>query len=331
MPQYTMKTNETAPLAGSRMYKRLRFIGYIFLFFLFFGLASLLLPAKVDRSANFQEKIKRWNQVKDGVQVVAVGSSIIESAVRPDVLQEEGIRAFNLGLPSVKGFHMESVLEAVIESRPSSLQVVLIEVSDWPTGVREDQLRTAPSWHTLDRTIHAIWWAIQCGDLEGALERFRVFAERNVPLSSAFKSPVGPQRDHQIAGPDGFRPLDLMNMPKTLGRRMMEELPGEVVRTREPKHMRVNFRGLKRLERMCIDAGLKPVFLRAPNAMRYRNENREMYDDFVIVWFDDPLEYPMLFRKAFRWDEAHVNPSGAELISRKLAEFLLSESTLLAS
>jgi hypothetical protein len=281
--------------------------------------------ARERRNQNFDEKMRRFMNVKDDVQVVAFGSSHIENAVDPSSMDSSSV--FNFGLPNVRGFELESTIRAVLETAPESMEVALIEISRWPAGVEPWQQHYAPAWQNPEHFIPALTWSLRHGEgITKKVSTMSAFVRRYVPIGSARDNRwvYHIEDEYLESRSTGYRPpSDNFDEGFEPRRNMLEARGGSVPMVIEPDS-RVSLTGLRRIKRLCESYGVRAVFIRPPNSRRYGEESTHDYAGLDVLWFDDPGEYPELFLKANRWDSIHLNDDGAHRFSEILNEELIN-------
>lgn len=283
--------------------------------------AASLNSSALNKSKNFEAKMESFSDEMDSVQVVAFGSSHMENAFDPSVFEREtGLRAFSFALPGVKGHQMQDVIRRVADRSPRSIQMVIIEVSNWPEGVDKREMRHAPSWLPPENAFDLMAWSILQGNAGGAFRTAISFANRYVPAGAVTAQRYDPAYTVLPAGPDGYRPMIPGKTPDDIYGGSRERMLDDGLDRLEVSEHKESI-GISRLARIKerIEAqGITVLFVRLPNAQRYGGDDR--LHEIGAVNLEQPNQFPEFYEDANRWDGIHMNAQGSRLVTKRISE-----------
>ena len=290
-----------------------------------------------------------------------LGSSRVHEGVVPRVFDDElaraglACRSFNAGAGGLHPFEQDWALQRVLALAPRRLRWIFLEIGPVAhTAAGADPLddpwldtARGAQWHTLRETalVLAAVWRAPLGPLrrlELARKHLELFGARSSGLARGPDALARVGRDHLALAErtfasrrwsEGFK--DLEAFPEvTDGRRELLADPA-ALRARVARIPAENRRAVRTAElplelfraaeRGARARGIELVWFTMPGIEGVPEALRlaEAGELPTLLHFDDPERYPELFEPEQRYDEGHLDRSGAERLSRALAQAFL--------
>jgi hypothetical protein len=292
---------------------------------------------------------------------VFVGSSRVQCHVMPELfdrlMAENGapMKTFNFGILNLYPPENDYVLDLILAQPHARLRWVFLEVDFVDTAVSSGEEGTLRGvyWHDWKRlsllyrclalTRHAgfrgfrrdAWDAVERG--RNFLDQTHMFFERTFNLGRGshllegwlFRIPPAGM-DWGVVGKagDGWSPA--LATPHTLAQQQSGQLREELrLRTVKPPMRDVGAAAgqsvLAGTLSKIVAAGATPVILLPPRVRRtYYYPGPALAARYPVIDLCIPARFPDLYREDLRIDGSHLNPEGAELFTRILAEQFLS-------
>lgn len=315
-------------------------VAHIFIFF-----ASLVVSAKIMSPIlppavvpQFSEKLAWFAAHKDDYDAVFIGSSQFYHGINPrqfDRVPGRAGRSFNFGLDGLWPAESFFVLRQILAQKPQRLRWVFIDWMDIDARIDpgagtlttrrmlywHDTLHTAMTLHRIieqpDSSIakaelasaHLVLWA-RCLLHHGQAVDWFEAKLRKVKRVRA--------RTPDWAANDGWRPGETGGLKGDALAKYAAQL--DKLRHAGPR-AQMGAALQKATDEAAAEiraAGATPVLIASPAA-----DPRHYFAPpaGIDAWiFNDPARYPDLFRPELRYDNYHLNPRGAELLTRLLAD-----------
>lgn len=275
----------------------------------------------------------------DAPEIAFIGSSRIFHQVVPAtfsrVLEEkrsEPLRSWNLGLDGMWPPESLYVTRRVLAEKPATLRWIVLEYREIDPKIAEQNETSQRSlhWHDLHHTavaIEAVWQAAALATQRPRLTTLhaRLCARRMIALGGAtntFRPWLEGKRKRsrpKWALEAGYSPapdeaLSAADLPKY--RQMVARLAvNPPVIAPSP----VLQREVAGLAEQARSAGVELILIITPGVSIL--ENLDAHPAGVPLWkFNDPVAYPALYDPAHRHDLTHLNPAGADLLTRAVAQ-----------
>jgi hypothetical protein len=294
-------------------------------------------------------------------ELLFFGSSYVHREFVPSVLDAElarrgiAVRSFNVGVPGMDPPETYFLVEKALESSPSTLRCVLVELDYYRTTIRERNLHTRRNdyWHdgyfagqavraTLEESTDPRFRAKTVARHLDAFARNFLHAGRgrlyllsalgSMPDAAAVASALGPDGD-------GFTALDDRTTTRAeLRGELFEDLELDVfeekvgalrsgtVRDADADRVptRTEIEALAKIVRRIRSVGARPVLV-VPPCLDARAKLIEIVRSSIdadVLVFNDPERFPALYDASNRFDVGHLNKAGAVLFTTSLAEAL---------
>ncbi len=334
--------------------RSLAYLGIIFLLALGFASAGLhwVIP-RVKDPAVF-EKIDYLRKNGDAFDVLFIGTSRIHHQIAPSLfdarMAEAGIatHSFNLGIDGLRTPEDTYVLESALRGRTRPLRWIIMECKDINFREEEVDQRTtrAVYWHDAPRmgilaqrlmwgsfsghrnfqhTVKEYWDGMHVFLLHSALWLQNetcagVVAQANRDLCS----PQPTADSFSLAGFDPPRNERMTTKQNAEYRASLQDLqahPAEFdYKDRTSQQL------LRREAELAALHGAKLILLIPPTLNRFKFVPDPTFSPApTVLDFDRPDTYPELFSVENRLDESHLNAHGANLLTSRLADGILSE------
>jgi len=245
---------------------------------------------------------------------------------------------------------MNEFLRRMLETRPEGLEWVVVELSEWLQPRRNLLTQREIAWHDFSETVSVIrtHWAVKRplpARLRRAWQDAMMFGARTTALGvgaervrKAFNRtthPLPAEDPYQrwVARWRGFSPYSNEIIPdrNTRSRRRflnnLDRYDRHVAALTERNARRAgidgyNLAALQAQIDAVKEAGADVVHVIAPVAEARPVLHRIIDAGHVPhpLAFDSPVEYPELYDFRKRFDEGHLNSSGAEIFTSSLAE-----------
>jgi hypothetical protein len=309
----------------------------------------LPLPA----ASGLRLKVEAFERCKDEIDVLFIGSSHVMCTVIPRELETalaaQGIeaRAFNLGVPGMIAFEADRILELVLGMNPGRLRLVVCEALEW----RPDPRSTDPTDRNVFMHDPATTWTMLRGQWASDLDVPTQLARTldHLRLCGMHALNVGalqrPLRAELGASLEEAVWLSAANIDAEQGYLALEEHPESGAAAGRDKFL-ADLEGFRRsiasMERRQDEAS-ELLAYNLPALERRLEIARRHGVDLVHVayageaafeqvhvlarqgrmpelWaFNRPSEHPELYRIAARYDNRHLNRSGAQTFTAALA------------
>ena len=301
------------------------------------------------------EKLEVFDLHKDEYDAIFIGSSRIYRQVSPSlfdrVMRDRGhnIHSFNFGLFGMKLPETYFWLAHVLSKHPQKLQWVFIEanLNNAYEPLANARTNRVMYWHTFPQTLATLKYVFAAKD---TLPRKAITAcshllpflyqTLNIGVFSSSASPYpnlnkasASERYNAFLGQqmDGYKPLDEETATAYLNPRKdfldnLEKYKANVDSFQEQSKKQHSIdSGSKELigkfSAIVQQFGAAPIFVIPP---KLENEATvtELYSKRFInqlLAFNSPRKYPTLYEPGYRFDEKHLNDSGAKVFTRLLA------------
>ena len=332
----------------------LRSLVNVALFLVAFSVATATI-----REATPERLKNEWfKKERDNFEIVFLGSSHVYRQLNPAILDStltargHSLRSFNFGVPGMRFPEAVYMAHRTLDWAPKNLRFLVLELGDWRTDIREENLRTERMvyWHSLPITLQlfsAIWsedlplqerllrsWthlhhmALRLGNVDQGpvLWEALVKGERE-----SFYLPNGTLRPGLGLDGKGYRPLDLEASTKTFRQRRQEFLND----LRGFRSARTELRSKKwegekdsnlaaaidSLRARAAKQGVEVLCLVLPGYEKPEGWLQLHLDGHLPLFlaFNDPDAYSELYRAKHRWDLFHLNEAGANKLSSTFA------------
>ncbi len=299
------------------------------------------------------EKFGRLEELRDEVNVLFVGSSLVYRHLSPIIFDDEmasrgqPTRSFNLGLPGAFNAELLHGLRRVRDMRLPHLRYVLIETSGSQEPIETVNVRTprVVYWHESDETRRAVRaaWSTR-DDLVSGMDRARlhVFAfllnrsgasRLRLALDGIVPSPLRETARPAAMGPanDGFAGLKPIEERKRLidVDVVAQGLEDRLRDRRRKARRQVNREALTpaqitmfvALDAVIRELGAEPVHIVSPIVALRPDVEEAVATGLVsvLIDFNDPSVYPEFYKLESRADGVHLNYRAAALYSRRVA------------
>lgn len=298
-------------------------------------------------------KLSYFARHKDEFDVLFVGSSRIYHQVSPKlfdrIAHERGakIRSFNLGFDAMLPPETFFMVEKILASKPHRLRWMFVEIAQLRGDALPGGNDTARAlyWHDLRRTL----WACRSVLAETGAKRdaeqkvlsarharefcalhARLFLKNFANLGRGFdmllsknKKARSKKQIAKVIGADrdGFLPEEKdarAEANNTVIETRVALLKKESTRARreDPVTEKAFAENAQRIRA----AGVTPIFLIPPTMLRLPAYTATRRDAAHVFAFDDADAFPMFYEAKNRYDAEHLNPAGAEIFTRLLAQ-----------
>jgi hypothetical protein len=298
------------------------------------------------------QKMRFFAAHKDEFDTIFIGSSRIRHGVSPSAFDETLARAgipshsFNFGADGMHPPERFYVLEKILAMKPHNLKRLFLEMDHVETTWLPDQpiSQRVVYWHDWKRTkiilrkildveVHEPWRR-KLGTLwnwRGTIAlHITLFAKNVCNVGRAFdlaKPLGGDNQAKREMGPnlDGSVPSNV-----TISGEKAAALENELARERSaPIENIVLDRyaagAYRDYVRQIRKAGATPVLLVTPVVPQYPSQFPGITPCLLLA-YNNPIVYPDLYRSDARWDEAHLNPVGADKFTRLVARDFLKNT-----
>lgn len=301
------------------------------------GIAALL---PMDQVQAVGAKWRHFLAHKDEPDVLFVGSSRFYHQIIPPQFDREvaatgvPVKSFNFAVDGCWPPESFYLLRQILAQRPARLRWVVIDLMDINSRIPPEN-RDTPRvryWHDLRHTIMALretWSRVERPASERSdqcLEHVQLFLQNAFSLGRgaaslqtwAFtgkkkeRSPVWGKEAGYAAEPD----VVMSGEPLANYERLVEKLRKGLRPFPMPP---VFYEAVRDIAAVVRASGAEPIFVIAPTV-----NPRENFSDTppgLEIWrYNDPMEYPELYRADRHFDDYHLNAAGAVEFTRLLAE-----------
>jgi hypothetical protein len=309
------------------------------------------------------ERLKNewFKKHKDAYEMVFLGSSHVYRQIDPEVLDSSlsarghDLRSFNFGVPGMRFPEALYMAHRILDLAPKNLRFLVVELGDWRTDIREENLLTERMiyWHSLPITLQlvsAIWsedlrieerflrsWThlhhmgLRLGNVDQGLSLWNFLSKGE---REPFQQGNGILRPGLGQGGNGYRPLDLESKKKTFRQRRQEflnDLPGfrkakTELRQKEWGGEKDSYlaNAIDGLRKHGESLGVEVLYVVLPGYEKPEGWLQLHQDGHIPLFlaFNDPDAYSELYLAKHRWDLFHLNEAGAYLLSHALANEL---------
>lgn len=333
-------------------------IALLFALGLWLGSSSVGVIAPEPPPPAIDERLSALSREKDSYDTLLFGSSRLYRGVDPAVFDAEAARrgrstrSFNLAFAGMKPHEANALLRRVLSDPPAQLRYVLIEIDDWSPEISEPlpnqraqnaerYSARALAWHDsseLLSVLRSVWRSDRSPTerLDLALSHISHWGARLLNIGSAARAarrevdakPLPPtsrrgftpyvRADYRRGFTGGFR------------RQFVESLDEykatlEAMRNPEAADSPVaayNHTALAAQIASVRAAGLEVIYVLPPRGepTPHLSALAAQRDIPTLLDFSNPDRYPELFTIEHRFDYQHLNPPGAKIFSRRLAE-----------
>ena len=301
-------------------------------------------------------KLRLFEQQKDEIDLVFLGSSHVFRQCNPSVFDEErGVqegepRSFNMGLRWMGLAEEYYLMQQILETKPEHLRYLIVEgrpfLAGMPGGDRNDFTTRRLEWHDTEITTLMLTNLRDSDALEeNQWELTRRHAEHwwrrsvNLGLGPEIVEAKLQEDDFTEAewkdfGPkaDGFYPLsNLIEDPLVQERRKafnkyrgrLASLVQDMKKADDggppdPGQLEM----VRRMEALAAEHGVILIWWLDPSLNRVQGwrQLKEMGEIRYLIAHDDPERYPDFYLRKHRFDLFHLNPKGAVLLTQFLAQ-----------
>lgn len=304
--------------------------------------------------------LRYFKKHRNEFDTLFIGSSLIHHDISPAVfdrvMRERGhpTRSFNFGRNGMLVGESSYILEQLLETKPAHLKFVFIELDELETrsfagaeGSRRDVYwrDSKRTWLLLrklfeDRNSHSAVAAAERPQIAAQPVLARDLREllffhlslfgknitnvsRRIDLAWWSTHFWKPDKMPTDLGPDGdgYTPLNR----KVSDEKMdvyQYELERAMARSGERNVSAATEEAYRQMAAQVRKAGATPIFLGMPLISHSRLRFRPETDLGTVMSFNDATRYPQLYRREARAEDIHLNPSGAEELSRLVAQNL---------
>lgn len=284
----------------------------------------------------------------------------ISPAIFDDQLAKQGIplKSFNLAVMASTGYEIDHMIRWALATRPQRLKYVVISWRAWSLEPGEEVHERQIWWHSLTETM-LLLNGLMLDRMPGG-EKFetaqahigqalRKFVHLGLgPGLVRYLMQPGAEPGNRSAARRGFQPLTEATVEEIWpeGVKLRQEflqaqeeyleftklMAGESGRALEESRAQVDPYLAQILPRLVYSVqaqveflerhDIVPIHILPPTHDTGNIPRRLKSEGYIpeLLTFDDPGEYPDLFEIPQRFDQTHLNASGAELYSRHLAD-----------
>ena len=342
---------------GSNVSRSLQ-IALLFALGLWLGSSSAGVVAPEPPPPAIDERLSALSREKDSYDTLLFGSSRLYRGIDPAVFDAEtarrgrATRSFNLAFAGMKPHEANALLRRVLSDPPAKLRYVLIEIDDWSPEISEPlpnqraqnaerYSARALAWHDnteLLSVLRSLWLSDRSltDRIDLALSHISHWGVRLLNIGSAARA----ARREVDAKPDpptsrrGFTPYVRADYLQgfTGGFRQQfvesrDEYEAALEAMREPEAAdspspRYNHAALAAQIAFVRAAGLEAIYVLPPRGEPTPHLSALAAQRALptLLDFSSPDLDPELFAIDHRFDDQHVNPRGAKVFSRRLAE-----------
>jgi len=301
-----------------------------------------------------REKMNHFEQHKDEYDVVFVGTCYVGRQIDPDLfdmeIEERGgeVRSFNLGVGGTVGHEITAFLEHILAMKPARLKHVLMDFRWFSPEIAEKNQFTDRTvwWHSFSRT-KSICTSRRVREMPRAerldliglhvkhmsMHYTRVGKGEEILMSFPWvRKIVGAAPDAPLEN-EGFHPVEMTkwNYKKRdkIQARYLEDV--ETIRRSSQNDFSVKAPSqLSEQVEIARRADVEPIYLISPlpKVSLFRQTGGIRTITPTLFAFNDPVRYPALFDLENRHDRTHINPSGAEEYTKRIAEHFADHLSL---
>lgn len=323
-------------------------------------LAGVCLPPP-ELPSTVREKLAHLAEHGDDYDAIFVGSSRIQYHIMPTIFDRlataggHPMKSFNAGVSSMHTPEDAWYIEQILAHKPRRLRWVFLEIGFFDTAQKDGQkgtLRGVP-WHDWTR-FRQLCRRLTVGsakaDFSGQnptfFERLNDFVEhlatfghhetqlgRGMLLFDRWRLSQSPEPmvwETLGQSGDGWMPANPNNAREE---KSGKQFAASVARLmKDPPHPskadRVSQAVLGEAIAQIVRAGATPVLIMPPRTQgNYFVPSAENARRAAIVDFCSPVKFPELYELRYRVDSSHLNPAGAQVFTRILAERFLEIAT----
>lgn len=306
------------------------------------------------------ERLSELSRDRDSYDTLVFGSSRLYRGLDPAVFDAEAarrgraIRSFNLAFAGMQPHETNALLRRVLSDPPAQLRYVLIEIDDWSPEISEPlpnqraqnaerYTARALAWHDSTEilsVLRSVWLSAQGAPerLDQALSHLSHWGARLLNVGTAARAARrevgGEPLPHPPPGRRGFTPYVRADYRRgftgAFRRHFVEsrdEYEANLEAMRRPERADVplvayNLAALEAQIATVRAAGLEAVYVLPPRGEPTPHLTALAAQGAIptLLDFSRPDLHPELFAIAHRFDSQHVNPTGAAIFSRRLAE-----------
>lgn len=291
--------------------------------------------------AEVTPKLQFFAQHKDEFDTIFIGSSRIYHGLSPRTFdatmlaEGRATKSFNFGIDGMMSPETLMMARRLVAMHPARLQRVLLEISNLRALNPENVTTRDAYWHNSDALAFAMRkFFRQCRDSgqrkKEAWEEFaahgRLFAMNEANLGRGQEMlPISHEKPARISAAqplgdhlDGFMPVAsaMAEKPRARFLAAMQELASGTVR--QHRWNAAHRDALARLHVELTAKRIELILVVTPTTTRDYGARLDAPADIPLLAFDNPTDYPDLFREEARWDFDHLNARGAEEFSRLL-------------
>lgn len=301
-------------------------------------------------------KLRLFEQQKDEIDLIFLGSSHVFRQCSPTVFDEErGVqegepRSFNMGMRWMGLAEEYYLMQRILAMKPKELRYLIVEgrpfLAGMPGGDRNDFTTRRLEWH--DTEITALLLA-NLRDSDAVEENQWDLARRHAEhwwrrsvnlglgpeiLEAKFQDAPFTDEEWEDFGPkaDGFYPLtNKIEDPLVQERRktflkyrgrlsagVKEMLLEDDGGPPDPGHLAF----VQRMEALAAEHNVTLIWWLDPGLYRVPGwrQLKEMGEIRYLIAHDDPTRYPDFYQRKNRFDMTHLNPKGSVLLTQFLAQ-----------
>ncbi len=330
--------------------------GAILLSLLGFGLVAFAMSTLAPWPDDFAitAKLEHLREHPEDYDTLFIGKSHVFRSFIPNViderLEQQGIRmrSFNLGGPGMSAPEIDHVLRTVLEIEGLHLKYVFIETPDWHDFANEDlETNRALNWHTPRQTWRAVrdvsvttsTWGersrLAWPHLKLLWMRATAYGQGEHFVVNRLVAAEQPLSAEAVARDRGYQGLDDLGTPEMIRRReafvrnrskYRQRVDGIISGNQQPCDLEhYDFEALTEQIDLIKAAGARPIYIAPPSMFpdaQAQELSRQGHLPDLMV-FNDPVQYPDLYRFSRRFD-GHLNQQGAMEFSQLFADHLLS-------